>query len=155
MNETILPNVTLRNGEPVTTSLDVAERFGREHKHVLWDIRHILEAAPRWFSLLNFELSYPRDRKQPKPMYHITKDGFAVLAMGFTGPAALEGKIAYINAFNRMAQELRYRKLVQIERQGRLFGAAQGCPDTIRRTVRRMRVLGYAANQVAGDDIFR
>lgn len=44
---------------------------------------------------------------QPYPMYLMTRDGFTLLAMGFTGKSALEWKLKYINAFNQMEAHIR------------------------------------------------
>jgi len=60
------------------------------------------------FTRLNFELSEFRDSTGRKlPMYNITRDDFAMLAMGFTGKEAIRWKGAYINAFNAMERKLR------------------------------------------------
>lgn len=114
---TQLPQVTLHDGQPVTTSLDVASHFGKRHAHVLVAIQNILESVPEAFSQPNFGLAdYLDAQSKPRPMYHITRDGFALLAMGFTGPAAMAWKIAYITAFNHLEQELRYRELARLEK---------------------------------------
>lgn len=42
-------------------------------------------------------------------MYIMNRDGFSLLAMGFTGKKALEWKLKYINAFNEMERQLRER----------------------------------------------
>lgn len=42
-------------------------------------------------------------------MYIIFRDGFTLLAMGYTGPEAMRFKLAYIEAFNRMEAELARR----------------------------------------------
>ena len=59
------------------------------------------------FLLLNFEeTSYLDQLGRQQPMYHITKDGFIFLTMGFTGQKAAQIKEAYIRAFNRMEAQL-------------------------------------------------
>lgn len=97
--------VTITNGKAVTTSLKVAGVFGRQHKDVLKAIRDL--NAPDDFTERNFapsEYTDPTGRKCP--MYTITRDGFTLLAMGFTGKKAMEFKIAYIRAFNEMEERL-------------------------------------------------
>ena len=95
--------VTIIDGHAVTTSLHVARTFGQRHDNILRTIRNLLADCPREFSLLNFEeRDYVDERGKSQPMYQITKDGFVLLVMGFTGRQATAFKIAYIAAFNRM-----------------------------------------------------
>lgn len=103
--------VTVSNGKVTTTSLKIAEIFGKRHDNVIRDIKN-LEIPEKW-RLLNFEETV-RERPNPseaKPiqskMYTITRDGFTLLAMGFTGKKAMQFKIAYIEAFNAMEAKLR------------------------------------------------
>ena len=100
--------VSVQNNQVVTTSLQVAEYFGKTHRHVLRDIRSLLDQK----DMSNFghifvesEFSDKYGRKQP--MYLMNRDGFTLLAMGFTGKKAMQFKIAYINAFNEMEDILR------------------------------------------------
>ena len=69
---------------PAVTSLQVAEAFGKEHLHVLRDIRNILESDD--FTESNFGLSeYTDSTGRTLPMYIMSRDGFVLLGMGFTG----------------------------------------------------------------------
>ena len=97
--------VSIVNDKPMTTSLIVAKKFKREHRNVLRDIEN-LECSQE-FRALNFELSSYRS-KQGKdfPMYHMTRDGFVFLCMGFTGQEAAKWKEAYIGVFNAMEAEI-------------------------------------------------
>lgn len=96
------------NGEPYTTSRAVAERFGKLHKNVLKAIENLLADMPdAEFARLNFELSsYVDSTGRTLPEYRLTHDGFALLAMGFTGSDALAWKVAFLQAFNEMEAEL-------------------------------------------------
>lgn len=87
-------------GDNVTiSSLKVAERFGKRHDDVLKAIRNL--GCSEEFGLRNFaESSYINEQKKTQPCYQITRDGFALLAMGFTGQEAMKWKEAYIDAFN-------------------------------------------------------
>lgn len=99
--------VALQGNQVMTTSLKVAEYFGRNHKNVLRAIKN-LECSDD-FTRLNFELCYEINHLQnnkPQPFYKMTKDGFMFLVMGFTGKAAAQIKEAYINAFNWMTEQL-------------------------------------------------
>jgi Rha family phage regulatory protein len=102
----VFDDLTPVNGQPMTTSRKVAARFKKAHKTVLRSIKKI-EAVQPEFSRLNF---VPRDyvdaRGKLQPEYAMTRDGFALLAMGFTGDAAMTWKVIYINAFNKMAEEI-------------------------------------------------
>lgn len=101
--------VTAVNGQAVTTSLRVAEYFGKAHNDVLKAIR-ALECSDS-FREGNFSLSdYTRKNgniTKSYPMYYMTRDGFTFLAMGFTGKVAAQFKENYINAFNQMEDILR------------------------------------------------
>ena len=96
--------LSTQNGEPVASSRDVAKRFGKEHKHVLAAIRQILVAensATKFFHEGTFEY-----RGQKFPEYLMNRDGFSLLAMGFTGKEAVQWKLKYIEAFNQMEKQL-------------------------------------------------
>lgn len=97
----------------ITTSLKIAEKFGKEHAHVLRDIRD-LECSDK-FRESNFGFSsYKSSQGKTLPMYEVTRDGFTILAMGYTGKEAMKFKEDYINAFNAMESEL---KRIYTERQ--------------------------------------
>jgi Rha family phage regulatory protein len=99
------PVVTIVNNQAVTTSLEVARYFGKEHKNVIRDIEK-LECSED-FRRLNFEPSnYLNEQNKQQPMYKITRDGFTLLGMGFTGSVAMRFKESYIAAFNRMEEAL-------------------------------------------------
>ena len=102
---TILPDVHLTDGHATTTSINIAKVFGKRHNDVLRDIRNL--EIPEQFSLRNFALSdFRSERGKTYPMYEITRDGFTLLAMGFTGRKAMAFKLAYIEAFNQMDSRL-------------------------------------------------
>ncbi|EEY2192606.1 peptidase [Escherichia coli] len=99
------PEITIINGRVVTTSLAVANYFTKRHERVLDRIRNLECSAE--FTEHNFVLSEYTDASGRKlPCYQITRDGFAFLAMGFTGKRAARFKEAYINAFNLMEKSL-------------------------------------------------
>ena len=93
--------VIVKNGKPICNSLMVAEKFEKRHDNVLRDIEK-LECSSE-FRLLNFEeSSYTNSQNKTLPMIEMTRDGFAILCMGFTGKDAMEWKEKYIAAFNAM-----------------------------------------------------
>ncbi|VEW00035.1 Ash family protein [Escherichia coli] len=100
------PDVTIKNGRAVTTSVAIAEFFGKRHDNVLRAIANI-ECSEK-FNALNFEdVTYTDTKGEKRPMYQITKNGFVFLVMGFTGKKAAAFKEAYIAEFDRMEAELR------------------------------------------------
>lgn len=101
--------LTISNGQPTASSRDIAEHFGKEHKNVLQSIEN-LTAENSALTQMFFKTSYISGTGKAYPMYLMNRDGFTLLAMGFTGKEALEWKIKYINAFNAMEQELRNPK---------------------------------------------
>lgn len=97
--------VFIQNEQVKTTSLKVAEIFGKQHKDVLRKLEGLDCSTD--FSQRNFALAeYLDEQRKPRPMYEMTKDGFIFLVMGFTGAAAARIKEAYINTFNQMAAML-------------------------------------------------
>lgn len=105
----ILPTLVYQNekGVDVTTSLIVAQVFGKEHKNVLRDIETL--SCSNGFRVLNFEHTpyvHPQNGQTYK-MYTMTKDGFSFLVMGYTGEKAGEFKEKFINEFNQREMMLK------------------------------------------------
>ena len=99
------PKIAIVNGQAVTSSLAIANFFSKRHDDVLKKIRTLDCSAS--FTARNFAVSEYTDCSGRKlPCYHITRDGFAFLAMGFTGKRAAQFKEAYITAFNQMDKRL-------------------------------------------------
>ena len=102
MNELI----AVVDGKPVVTSKQVADHFGKQHRNVLVDIKSLLSDSGE-FGELNFLLTtYISSQNKDLPCYEMTRDGFTLLAMGYTGKDALLWKVKYIEAFNAMEREL-------------------------------------------------
>ena len=89
-------------------SLYVAQFFEKEHKNVLRDIARITDPTSglsEEFARLNFELSsYTNSQNKKQPCYMMTRDGFTMLVMGYTGQKAMRFKELYISRFNEMEQ---------------------------------------------------
>lgn len=118
-----------KNRQPVTTSLKIAEVFGKKHKNVMQAINNIigdlrnLEDGGR----LNFQpTSYYDVQGREQKQYIVTRDGFTLLAMGFTGKKALEFKIQYIAAFNAMEQALKSQVPVPLDAKA-IGGIVKNC----------------------------
>lgn len=104
----VVPVVSIVSNHITTTSLNVAEVFGKRHDHVLRDIEAL--DIPDEFRLPNFgEISYKDSYGRDQAAVKMTRDGFTILAFGFTGKKAMKFKLAYIEAFNRMEAELTKR----------------------------------------------
>jgi Rha family phage regulatory protein len=100
--------VAAERGEPFTTSLVVADRFGKRHADVLRSIENILKTEGiEEFCQRSFALAkYAARKGEHRNMYHMTEEGFVLLVMGFTGQKAMMWKTKFIEAFRLMAQEL-------------------------------------------------
>lgn len=100
--------VQVENGQPMVNSKDIADRFGKTHRHTLEAIKRMLADISEEFGSANFRpSSYISKQNKELPCYLLTRDGFSMLAMGFTGKEALKWKEAYIKAFNAMEHLLR------------------------------------------------
>ena len=110
-------------GKIVTSSQAVAYYFEKRHDHVISSIRKLLdfkeaqggipkngETHKKWF----YEYRYTNEQNhQTYPAFLMTRDGFTLLAMGFTGKKALEWKIRYIQAFNEMERKLKEQENIK------------------------------------------
>ena len=116
MNEVILQN---KNGKILASSRDVAEKFGKEHSKVRRSIQALQKDVANFGEM--FVQSYYEDaygRKQEE--YCMNRDGFSLIVMGFTGKKALEWKLKYIEAFNRMEEKLKASMSLTSEEQLKL-----------------------------------
>ncbi|MBT9677976.1 Rha family transcriptional regulator [Levilactobacillus brevis] len=100
--------VIMKDKQAVTSSLQVAESFNKNHQHVLRSIDGLKKDVSNFgqmFIETNLPDSYGRNRRG----YYMNRDGFTLLAMGFTGDKALQFKLQYIKAFNEMEQQVKSR----------------------------------------------
>lgn len=110
-SEHFSPSVSLCSGRPATTSLEVAKFFSKRHDDVIRSIRNLRPNCPEKFTARNFAASeYIDETGRSLPMFILYRDGFMLLVMGYTGKKALAMKLAYIEAFNRMEEELARQK---------------------------------------------
>lgn len=102
MNQLVFKN----NDQVVTSSRNIARDFDKQHKHVLDAIDEIKGVAENSADLF-YETTYIHEQnKQEYRQYLMNRDGFTLLVMGFTGKQAMKFKLDYMNAFNRMEQQL-------------------------------------------------
>ncbi len=103
MKNQIVPQVSIIDGVPMTTSRHIAEYFGKWHKDVLRAIRNA-KCTPE-FARLNFKPgSYQDTNNQSRPMYQLTKEGFVFITVGFTGREAGRLKEAFVPKFNQIVE---------------------------------------------------
>lgn len=102
-------------GQPVVSSREVANNFEKQHKHVLECIENLKEGVAEKSADLFIESKYQHPQnKQWYKEYLLTRDGFSLLVMGFTGAKALEWKLKYIEAFNKMEQYIKEQQVPQL-----------------------------------------
>ncbi|EEU79983.1 predicted protein [Enterococcus faecalis Fly1] len=109
--------VIMKDQQAVTSSLQVAETFNKNHQHVLRDLDNLKEGVQNWTDLF-YEDSYihPQNKQKYRQVI-MNRDGFTLLAMGFTGKKALEFKLKYIEAFKQMEKEIRQPKIPTTQRE--------------------------------------
>jgi Rha family phage regulatory protein len=123
----------------IATSLDIAETFGKEHKRVLQDIRE-LECSED-FRRHNFvQSSYVNSQNKKQPMYYVTRDGFTLLAMGYTGEKAMKFKEGYIRQFNAMEKLL----IGKIKEREKGIAVRQAFTKAIQQSSENERMHGHA-----------
>ena len=98
-------------GNAVTTSLLVAEKFGKRHSDVMRAISETIKQMPeneckRNFAPWQHDIVQPNGGNRIEPYYMMTRDGFSLLVMGFTGAKAMAFKLEFIEAFNEMERKL-------------------------------------------------
>lgn len=125
----------------VVTSLDVTETFDKEHYHVIEDIRTIQSkiSTPE-FSGLFYESDYKASNGKKNPMYYMSRDGFTLLAMGYTGEKAMAFKLAYIKQFNAMEKAL----IGKIREREKGIAVRQALTKAIQQSNENERMHGHA-----------
>lgn len=98
--------VVMKNKQAVTTSLKVAESFSKAHRDVMRAIRNLIAKNCAVGNMFD-KATYINKQGHEQPMFYMNRDGFTLLAMGFTGEAALQFKLMYIDAFNKMENTLK------------------------------------------------
>ena len=127
--------VVMKDQQAVTTSLQVAETFGKQHKHVLEAIDELMMGVAENSADLFYEDTYihPQNKQKYRQII-MNRDGFTLLAMGFTGKSAIQFKLQYIRAFNQMEDHIKQQPQI---------------PDT----PRGLALLALAANEEASKRI--
>ena len=142
--ETLLVDVI--DGVPMTTSLKIAERFGRQHKDVLKIVRRVIEDSSEERGRRNFApSSYLNKQRKRQLMYLITEEGFAIVAMSLTGKEALEWKWRFLEAF----KDARRRLAAIKEREANALYAIRPRwkPIVEHPDMRRAELIGYTGHK--------
>ena len=114
-------------GQPAVRSDILAHHFKRNHKNVLRDIGKLRGKCPILFFQLNFEpVEYTDSKGEKRPAYLLTRDGFSLLVMGFTGAEAVRWKIRYIEAFNALEAAARENQAELARESGYRQGLDEG-----------------------------
>lgn len=128
-----------REERVTVTSLDIAETFGKEHKNVLRDIRDL--GCSEEFNRLNFEpITYTDSKNRKQEAVAMTRDGFTLLVMGYTGDLAMKFKEGYIRQFNAMESALR-GKLIEREKG---IAVRQSLTKALQQSTENERMHGHA-----------
>lgn len=123
----------------VVTSLDVAETFEKEHRRVLQDIREL--GCSDEFREHNFVQSfYVNAQNKNQPMFLITRDGFTLLAMGYTGEKAMRFKESYIRQFNAMEKVL----IGKLREREKGIAVRQALTNALKESQENERMHGFA-----------
>lgn len=99
-----------KDGQILVSSVDVAENFERKHKTVIRTIDTMKiddETRRHNFVPTSKTVAMPNGGTREDKVYYMTRDGFTLLVMGFTGYKAMEWKVKYIKAFNAMEAKLK------------------------------------------------
>lgn len=101
--------VQIQNNRLVVSSDQVAANFEKRHDHLLRNIEALKKDVPN-FGEMFFQSTKSDSYGRRQKIYYLSKDGFSLLAMGFTGRKALQWKLKYIEAFNKMEEALKHPK---------------------------------------------
>ena len=137
----MLVEIKTVNKEEVTvvTSLDVAETFEKEHRRVLQDIRDL--KCSEEFRLHNFvQSNYVNEQGHSQSMFIMTRDGFTLLAMGYTGEKAMQFKEAYIRQFNAMEKAL----IDKMREREKGIAVRQALTKALQQSAENERMHGHA-----------
>ena len=144
----------------VTISQIVAFYFNKQHKHVLRAIDNIIAEfsamtsenikAQNWaLTSMFYTASYKTGTGKRYPMYFMNRDGFSLLAMGFTGKKALEWKIRYIQAFNEMERKLKEQENLAAQNCSAKFKTPDVAPPEVLAQARVKTMLMNARTRQA------
>lgn len=147
-----LVNILNKNGQLVVTSRQIAEDFEKEHNDTKKRIRELVkdmgEISHNYFILSDYTDSMNRKQEE----YLLTRDGFSLLVMGFTGPKALEWKLKYIESFNKMEKVIKEAPLSMEDMMIKQLEEQKKIKAEISSTKEDVKILEYKVdNQITLD----
>lgn len=101
MDNLVSISVRIENDQMITDSRNVSDVFNKQHRNVLRDIENLKKDVLN-FEQIFFESTMPDSYGREQKVYFMNRDGFTLLAMGFTGSEAMKWKLKYIEAFNAL-----------------------------------------------------
>lgn len=143
--------LSMQSGEPVASSRQIADNFEKRHDHVMRDIDAMKKDIPN-FGEMFFETTAPDSYGREQRAYLMNRDGFTLLAMGFTGKAALEWKLKYIAAFNEMEKKLAEQP--QLTRSQLLATALIAAHEELEEKDKRIELLTADTERMKPKEIF-
>lgn len=154
MNELIKIDFDEQSEQFVVSSREVANNFEKQHKHVMESIRGLktsVENSAHLFIPNKYKDSYNREQYE----YLLTRDGFSLLVMGFTGQKALQWKLKYIDAFNKMKQELKEQDKPKEIDSKFLYQLAEQLEEKEKKIAEQQRQIEHKTEVIKGitDDI--
>lgn len=111
-----------KNEQAVVSSRIISEKFNKQHQHITQAIENLISENSLVKNMF-YRNYYETDRGRKYKEYLINRDGFSLLVMGFTGKEALEWKLKYIQAFNKMESFIKERQSTEwliTRKQGKL-----------------------------------
>lgn len=144
----------MKNQEAVTSSLQVAETFGKEHRAVLKAIDDLKEGLAQKYADLFCEDTYIHPQnKQAYRVVYMNRDGFTLAVLGFNNSQkVLEFKLKYIEAFNQMEKEIQQPKLPTSQRELAMLALSANEETNERVDVIEKEVADLKDNQKIGAD---
>ena len=147
--------VVLKNKQATTTSQMVAQKFNKNHQHVMRDIRKLHEELGlskiglTKFKEMFQENTYVNSQNKKQPMYIMNRDGFMLLVMGFTGKKALQIKLQFIEAFNLMEEYIKKNELEKLNKANHEWLLSRSDGKLTRRAETDViaKKIGYARSQ--------
>lgn len=145
--------VVMTNGQATTTSREVAKVFGKEHRNVLRDIDELSDQVGvlknEQTPIFTEETYIHEQNHQEYRQVRMNKDGFTLLAMGFTGSKATQFKLRYIQAFNEMEEALRIQPAVPTNPLDQIVLLAQGTTQLSKEVGK----LKHKVNELDGNQV--
>lgn len=146
--------VIMKDQQAVTSSLQVAETFGKEHRAVLKAIDDLKEGLAQKYADLFCEDTYIHPQnKQAYRVVYMNRDGFTLAVLGFNNSQkVLEFKLKYIEAFNQMEKEIQQPKLPTSQRELAMLALSANEETNERVDVIEKEVADLKDNQKIGAD---